>query len=260
MFNALAKSLVAFHTVVSFGALTFAFWIFTQGRDLAFTEPRQVAVDWSSDNTPTKWVRHASEYDKSVAALKEAMRTRDALYVYVKPQLEAIRETEPALPHNHLHYRAELERINKSTDDIVVSRLKEGGLGMGLDQFGKPATEDQPVKGLGKSYESAKVEWKSINSEIAKVDKESEETVAKTRAFTADLTGTDELNKYVHPGLYTLIDLEYKAQTQLKSEMEAIKPHWSKAIEQARLFVYRRTDLEATLQKLQGAAPKVDKK
>jgi hypothetical protein len=69
------------------------------------------------------------------------------------------------------------------------------------------------------------------------------------------LTGTDENNKIVEPGLYTLLDLEFKAQTQLRVEIEEIKPYWSKATEQARLFVYRRSDLEATLQKLKAPLP-----
>ena len=72
------------------------------------------------------------------------------------------------------------------------------------------------------------------------------------------MTGTDETNKYVQPGLYQLIDLEFKFQTEIKNEIDDIKPNESKSIEQSRLYQYRRADLEATLQK--SVAPPATKK
>jgi hypothetical protein len=92
------------------------------------------------------------------------------------------------------------------------------------------------------------------------VDEESKAKISEAKRFVRELTGTDEGNKFVEPGLYQLLDQEFKAQTQLRVEIEDIKPFWSKANEQARLFVYRRSALEGTLQKLKGAAPKVENK
>jgi len=89
--------------------------------------------------------------------------------------------------------------------------------------------------------------------QIDDVEKEIRRIVNDTKRFTALLTGTDEANKYVQPGLHQLIDLEFKYQEQIKTEIHDIKPSWSKAIEQSRLLQYRRADLEATLEKLKGS-------
>ena len=78
---------------------------------------------------------------------------------------------------------------------------------------------------------------------------------AKTRDITEQLTGTDDAGIRKNYGLYQLVDLEFTYQGKIKLEIDDIKPHWSKAIEQARLFGYRREDLEATLKKLHALQP-----
>ena len=47
--------------------------------------------------------------------------------------------------------------------------------------------------------------------EIDVLDKDIKKVVEATKLFTTQLTGTDDENKYIQPGLYQLVDLEYKA-------------------------------------------------
>jgi hypothetical protein len=256
MMNFLGKSLVLLHTFFSILAVTYALWLFTRGRDTGYGEPRKEAIAWNAEGLPDKYVRHASEIDKSAAALVHAAENRDRAYVFVKPALDRIRETEPHLPYNHLHYVALMNRLRNSTEPIKVFRHKDVGLEITKPIFGKPIPADTEVEGLTKSFRAYEADLKELNEEIKKLDDESTIKVKAIKQFVRELTGTDENNKVVEPGLYTLLDLEFKAQTQLRVEIEEIKPYWSKATEQARLFVYRRSDLEATLQKLKGPMKK----
>ena len=113
--------------------------------------------------------RHASEYDKSYAAAKEAERTRDRIYVQVKPAIESLRAVEPHLFSNHLVFTAEIERLWKSPDPIEVRRLKLGGTSLDPLEpvLGKPVADDV-VPGITKSYKSYEVDldavWKKIKT------------------------------------------------------------------------------------------------
>ena len=260
MMNFLGKAMVLFHTFFSIIAVTYALWLFMRGRDIGYGEPRREAISWTADGTADKWVRHASEVDKSSAALVHAAENRDRAYVFVKPALERIRETEPHLPYNHLHYTTLLNRLRNSTEEIKVPRHKDLGLEITKPIVGKPIPAENAVEGVTKSFRAYEADLKELNEEIGKIDQECAAKVKAIKQFVRDLTGTDENNKVVEPGLYTLQDLEFKAQSQLRVEIEQIKPYWSKATEQARLFVYRRSDLEATLEKLKAPMPKIEKK
>jgi hypothetical protein len=266
MSNNFGKGLVLIHTMLSVAALLWAFMLFFQGRDLGYAEPRQVVTEYDGQGNPkpNSIVRFASEFDKSTAALVAAKNTRDQLYVHVQPALDKLRKTEPYLPNNHLAYQRALKQMRESPDKIEVKRLKEGGLFLEIDHgdLGQPVPEDKAVDGVSKSYKVYAAELKDLQDKVQEVEKEIRVVVGDIKTFTAELTGTDETNKYVHPGLYQMTDMEFKAQGQLKIEIDEIKPHWSKAIEQARLYKFRRSDLEATLLKLQAVAPapKVQKK
>jgi len=263
MINFVAKSLVLFHTLLSLGAVVWSVVFFFNGRDYAWDEPRKDPIEWNAEGAPSKWLRIASDYDRSAAALAEAKNTRDRVYALVKPEIDSLLENEPFLPNNKLHFDAELKKLLDSPDALEVRRLKDGGLVLTFKDLGRPASEDDPVKGVSKSYKSYKADLKDLYSKIEKVDEEIRKQVSEIKRFTRELTGTDEGNKYVEPGLYQLLDIEFKAQTQLKIEIDEIKPHWSKAIEQARLYTFRHADLKETLERLKAApapAPKVQKK
>ncbi len=265
MMNLLAKALVLVHTVLCIMGMGWAIMIFLQERDYGYMEPFRDVLKWTQDGKVESAVLYPSEYDKSVAAVIDAGRTRDRTYWQVKPAVDSIRAAEPHLPANHLFYRAELERLRNSKDPIEVKRLK--GAGIVLDPkegtFGKPVPEDKALDMITKSQIVYQDDLKKLFKDIDAVDEEIRKTVETTKKITGELTGTDDLNKYIQPGLYQLIDLEFRSQAQIKIETDEIKPYWSKAVEQSRLFQYRRADLEATLQKLQRAAPapkKVDPK
>jgi hypothetical protein len=124
--------------------------------------------------------------------------------------------------------------------------------------LGKPVPEDKALDGITKSYKIYKGELKKLGDEIAMIEMDKRKIIETTKKITADLTGTDEENKYVQPGLYQLTDLEFKNQQQIKVEIDSIKPNWSKAVEHSRLYQYRRADLQSTLDKLK--APPTRKK
>jgi hypothetical protein len=255
MINKLAKSLLLVHTMLSLAALSWALVIVLQRKDLGWIEPAKEVQEYAMpDATPKASVRHASLYDKSVAAYTVALDSRDRTYSYVQPAIETLRQTEPHLPDNDLYYVAELKRLREATDKIEVRHLKDGGSKLDLPTFGKPAYEDAALANIVKSRVEYEKDLKDLTKKIETIDQEIKKVVVATKVFSAQMTGTDDDNKYIQPGLYQLVDLEYKAQTQLRVEIAEIKPLWSKAIEKAGLYRYRRADLEATLTKLK--APK----
>jgi hypothetical protein len=276
MMNTFGKGLVLIQTMLSVAALVWAFLLFFQGRDLGFAEPRKEVMEYDKEGNPkpNSTIRFPSEIDKSTVALIAARNTRDQLFVHVQPALDNLRKTEPYLPNNHLAYQRLLKRMREAPEIIEVKRLKEGGFFVEIEKgdLGQPVQEDKAVDGVSKSYKAYAAELAKyighvkpdtkefVPGDLGKVEAELRVVAADIKKFTAELTGTDEANKYLYPGLYQLTDMEFKAQGQLKIEIDEIKPHWSKAIEQARLYLFRRSDLEATLSKLQAPPPKIQKK
>jgi len=259
MINKLAKTLVLMHTVLSLAGLTWALVVVMQANDLGWKEPAKEVVEYAMpEGTPKASVRHASLYDKSVGAYTLALESRNRTYSHVQPAIDALRQTESHLPENHLYYVAKLKQLRDATDKIEVRHLKDGGAKLDLPTVGKPAYEDAALENIVKSRAEFNKDLEELYKQIETLDQEIKKIVVSTKRFTTQLTGTDDDNKYIQPGLYQLVELEYKAQTQLKIEIDDIKPRWSKAIEDAGGHRYRRGDLEATLQRLKGsiAVPK----
>jgi hypothetical protein len=253
MINSFGKLLVLIHTVFSIAAMAYATLLIIQPRDLGWKQP-------AKDPTVSKPARRASEIDRSIAAVKEAHATRDLTYFHVKPAIDSIRDAQPYLYNNHIFYVAEIKRLRTATEKIKVQRLKNGGFELEKKDVGKPAVDDAVLADITQSNDEYEKDLKKLQAEQKVLETEVQKIVSETKRFTNELTGTDDANMYVQPGLYTLIELEYKAQTQLKEESKEIRPYWSEAIEQSRLFTFRRADLEATLQKLKGPTPKGQKK
>ena len=252
MINFLAKSLVLLHMILSVAAMSWAILLFLDPKDFGWKDPRQEVYQYNEDGSPKSSIWHASEIDKSQAALVLAKNTRDLTYIYVKPTLTEIHDNEAYLANNHLHYRAEMKRLQDGVGDIEYKAFKEGGMTLDTpnNNLGKPAQEDKAIANLKKSYKTYADDFKMVLDEEKKVADEMQADTLKTKAITALTTGTDEANKYVQPGLYDLIDREFKAQTKLKEEIDDIKPRWSRALENARLYQSQREGLEQTLEKL----------
>jgi DNA-binding XRE family transcriptional regulator len=258
MTNNIGKGLVLLHTVFSIGAMTWAIALVLQGKDFGWLEPASEVVEYNKDGSEkTSW-RRASELDKSQAALVMAAHYRDLAYLEVKPSIDAMLETEPYLAANHLQFVAKQKELRQAEGKLEIKRLKDAGLvvptPLSPPEFG--AVVDMVDKSL-RTYEQ---ESKQLRDDKAKIGEEIRGIQTKTKEITAQLTGTDEKNKYVQPGLYQLVDLEYQAQVQIKIETEQIKPQWSKAIEQAKLFRIRYDDLQSTMQRLEAPALKSNKK
>ncbi|MSU79303.1 MAG: hypothetical protein EXS16_14575 [Gemmataceae bacterium] len=263
MINHLGKFLVLIHVTMSVAGMMWAIMTVLQARDYGWAEPYREVTERTKDGGEKSAVRYASVYDKSEAAVVAAARMRDHNYIYVKPAIDALQATMPHLPNNHLHYRQELEKLKTGEGPLVVRRLAKGGVDT-LDKaiVGKPVLEDedQAIKSITQSYKTYEKDYQKLFKEIDAVDAEVRDIVTKTKQITMEMTGTDDTNKYIKPGLYQLTDLEFKAQGLIKTEVDDIKPNWSKAVEQARLFQYRRVDLEASLEKLKTQPPAPKKK
>jgi hypothetical protein len=266
MVNVLAKSLVLVHTILSVAAMSWAIMLFLDAKDFGWKEPNKEVLVYDAEGNPKESVRHASAIDKSQAALIESKNSRDLTYAYVKPALDQIRGNEAYLANNHLHYRAELKRLQYAPGELEVKKFQEGGLILDTpnSNLGKPTQEEKPLANIKKSYQAYGDDLTRILKEEHDVDAEIQSDTLKTKALVAKMTGTDETNKYVQPGLYQLTDLEFKAQTQLKISISDIKPRWSQAIENARLYQSQRNGLEQTLEKLKKKpappTPKLEKK
>jgi hypothetical protein len=256
--NLLGKTLVLLHAILSISAMTWAILLALQARDFGWMEPYREVVEWTKDGNEKTAVRYASEYDKSTATATRAARNRDLAFVFVKPALDTLRETEPHLAANHLYFTAKLAELKDANVPIQVKRLANAGLKVDTP-LSKPDF-DAAVEGVDQSLATYSSQRKKLLEDIDKVESEVRTIATKTKKITGDLTGTDDGNKYVQPGLYQLTDLEYKTQVQLKVEIDQLKPHWSEAIEHARLYRDRYDGLLATLKKLQAVAPKDDKK
>jgi len=255
MINFFAKSLVLVHAVLSVAAMTWAISVFLQAKDFGWIEPAREVLEYNAEGNVKSAVRLASEYDKSAAALKLAGENRDLTYIYVRPALESLRDTEPYLPNNHLYYAAELKRLRFSPDAIEVKRFQNGGLLLDVPNLGKSVPEDKALEGITKSIKMYEADDAALAREIDGVEAEIRKIVDDTKKITAQLTGTDDLNMHVHPGLYQMIDLEFKAQVGLKNEIDDIKPFRAKATEEAFVYQARRVNLEETLEKLKAPPP-----
>ena len=262
MINAFGKLLVLAHTVMSLAALTWGVFVFMQARDFGWAEPARDPLQFGADGTPSKWTRRASQVDKSRVAIESAAAHRDRHYSYVKPAIDKLQSVEPFLADNHLFYVAQLERLKnaESKDPLEIRRLANNGMALEKKIVGKPEFEADAVEGITKSFNQYLKDLGELDKEITSVQADIVKTNKDGLKFVRELTGTGDDGKYIQPGLYELIELEYKAQTRYKEELEDIKPRWSIFVEQARLHMIRRTDLEATLQKLKSATPAPKKK
>jgi hypothetical protein len=261
MINLIAKILVMVHTVLCVSGMAWAIMLVVQGRDFGKIEPYK-----EDDTNPKLAVVYASEYDKSLAAANEAARTRNLTYTYVKPAIDSIRTTEKFFPENHLYYLAQRKRLvemrseaeKKNGKPFSVHRFKNGGFDLDVPDLGKPVMEGKEIDMIKKPHKEYDVDYKNVVEDIATVEAEINKIEKDIALVITEIIGADEGGKY---GLYQLIDKEFKYQGQVKIEIDEIKPYWSKAVEQSRLFQFRRVDLEATLEKLKGPPPaKLEKK
>jgi hypothetical protein len=271
--NVLAKFLVVVHVILSLAGMSWALMLFVYPRDLAWLEPAQEVYEYDASGKPSTkpgaTARFASEYDKSVVAVQEAGIARDRAYQYVKPALESIANTEKYLPDNHLYYCEELARLRRERTDaekkdekgFKVFRLKDAGHALRPEdkELGRPEKMLDEVAMIKKPYDEYKADLDAIFKQLDAQEKKIREIADKTEKITTDLTGTSEIGKVVNPGLYALNDMEFKFQKQLQTEIDDIKPFWSKALEQANSHRLRRMNLEETLKKLQEP-PSVNKK
>lgn len=246
MLNYLGKLFVLIHTLLSVVAMTWALGLFLDLTDWGWKEPRQELEG-----------KIASEYDKSAAALKQAVRVRDLVYPAVKPARDALRDAESQFPQNHLFYVQELKKLRDSTDPIEVRELKTEPDPKGK-VTGKPVF-DAKLEGLDKSLVAYAMELQTAKEEAVKVEEEITDVLKETQKVTFQLTGKDDSGKQVTYGLYDLVDAEYKALTRARQEKDELKPIWAQSLEEARLYTVRRNALEQRVRQLEkalGPAPK----
>jgi hypothetical protein len=240
MMNRIGKGLVLIHTAISILALSWAAGLFLQFTDWGWKEPR---TDLGQ--------RVPSEYDKRVAAFKEAVKARDLSLPGLVPARVSLRKAEDRFPQNHLDYKKELTRLEKSPDPIDVKYIKRAGaIVLDVPVIGKPVQEEK-VNGIAKSYVSYIADLKKINQDIDIQTKEILDWTNKAQGITFLLTGKDILDKDVknYKGIYALLEVEKQAQDQAKFEKEYLQPIWARAIEESDILSDRRGRLQETLDK-----------
>ena len=238
--NRIGKGLVLLHVAISLLALSWAAGLLLQFTDWGWKEPR---TDLGQ--------RVPSEYDKSVAAAKQAGKARDLALPSVRPGSARIslREAEESFPKNHLYYTQQLARLQSSPDPIEAKAIKRAGkivLDTPGKAIGKPVLEEK-IEGITKSYDSYVADLKKINEDIDKEVKEIRDWTDKARAITFVLNGKDDAKKEVTMGIYKLLDIEKKAQDQALFEKEYLQPIWARGLQEAELFMERRMYLQKTL-------------
>lgn len=255
MINYLGKLFVFAYVLLALIAMAWSVGLFLQFTDWGWKEPRQ-DLD----------TRIASEYDKSTAVVKQAVRARDAILPLVKPAEEALVDAEDYYPKNHIFYLQQLENLRgeplpgkpsftPAKDAIEVKTLKTADEGKGpalpLDkaQVGKPQF-DQKIEGLDKTWVTYRADLEKIKEETVKVEKEIEKILAETQKVTFQLTGKDDAGKKLTYGIYELLDAEYQALVQARKELDEFKPSWARRLDEARTYVERRAVLQQALDRL----------
>jgi hypothetical protein len=253
--NFMGKSLVFLHTLISLVAMAWAIGLFLQFTDWGWKEPRQELE-----------TRIASEFDKSAAALKLAVKARDMVLPPIKPAHDRIAEAEARYPANHLFYLQELEKLRGEpllpgkASFLAAKGAFEAkefkGPGLPLDNnkaTGKPILETK-IEGLEKPLLEYRSDLDKVKGEVVKVEKDIEAVLEKTKEITYTLTGMDDTGKKVTIGLYDLVDAEYESLTRARAEYEDLKPIWAQTLEEARLYSTRRVGLETILDSLKKTA------
>jgi hypothetical protein len=228
--------------LISLVAMTWAAGLFLQFTDWGWKEPRQ-ELD----------VRIPSEYDKSVAALKQAVRARDLVLPAVKPAELLLADAESHYPQNHLFYVQQVQRLRDSAEPIEIKAIKTPNLPLDNGkQTGKPILEDK-IDGLDKSLVRYGEDLEKVKEENVKVQKEINALVDQSQQLTYLLTGKNNAGERETFGLYEMVDAEYGALTAARREKEELKPSWADTLEEARRYKQRRVGLEKTLDRLKKA-------
>ncbi len=261
MFNYLGKLCLFAYVVLCLIALAWSAGLYLQFTDWGWKEPRQ-DLD----------TRIPSEFDKSMALVKQAVRSRDVTLAYVKPAQDALIEAERYYPTNHLFYIQELEKLRgeplvgkgsfaeaKEAIEVKALKVSEDGKGPAIPLnkalVGRPELADK-IEGLDKTLVAYRAELEKVKEETVKVEKDIEKILAETQKITFALTGKDDAGKKLTYGLYELVDAEYQALVQARKEREEFKPQWARQLEEARTYVERRAVLERRLAQLRGALAK----
>lgn len=232
MMNIIGKVLVLIHVALSLLALTWAAAILLQFVDWGWTTPRLDV----SEHVP-------SELDKRIAAFKEAERMRDLALPALKKSQNALYDAMDRYAQNHLFYREELARLEKSPDKLVVQEIE-------FDQAGKPVLK-QNIPDIDKSYVKELETLAKVQKDIDKLVAEHREWTEKARVITAQLNGLDDEGKKTKVGLYDLLEHEAQSQARIRFEKAYIEPQWADALKAAQDSIERREILERTLERLE---------
>jgi hypothetical protein len=251
MINFLGKSLVFIHTLISLLAMTWAAGLFLQFSDWGWKEPHQ-----ELDGT-----KIASEFDKSSAALKQALRGRDLTVPFAAPAYKALIAVEERFPGQHLYYIEELEKLRGAPrpkkpalveykENIAVMTVKSPA-----GPLDKTGLEDK-VEGLDKSLVAYRADLETVKEKNVEKEKEYEKVVEKSAEVTYQLTGKDDTGKKTsgNIGLYDLLDAEYQFLTEARKERDELKPIWAETLNEADNYSRRREVLERSLDRLKKAA------
>jgi hypothetical protein len=249
MMNYLGKTLVVVHVFLAMLALATAAVLFFLAPDWGMQQPQPRRAETE---------RVASELDKRIAAVNQAVAVRDTALQPVKRAQDDLIAAMDRFYVNHLHYRARLDELREGAGPRPAPDARDVGGALELlpPRIGVPV--DQDVPGIDKSRAAYRRELtdkeEGLYKKLADLTEEVRTWVAKNNEVTAHLQGLNPAtNKKDRLGLYDLFDHELQMQHRIRAEKAYLQPQWADALEQAASYESVRERLEQTLEGFKAA-------
>ncbi len=254
MMNFIGKGLVLIYTFLSLMALALSLLVYFEFVDWGRSTPRADRGEVTKGGGTGNDLRVASEYDKSVVVYNDAAYGRNLIVPTIPPVEAALHESEARLWQNHLYYVAELDRLRKGEGPIEIKEIAAEGIPTDTPgkKIGKPIPE-VPAAGLDRSVLAYQQILKEEQAKLDPLEKAVGELAEKNSDVSYKLTGKNAQGKKDTHGLIELRDQEFQTQQRLKEERDYLQPQWATAVEEARRFGARRSDLETQLSRLEKA-------
>src|SRR5262249_49962853 len=158
---------------------------------------------------------------------------------------------------NRLFYNDRLSMLDKGIPGkdrfpVTEPRYDKGVLTVNPAgaKTGRP-TLDSLVPGVEKSYVAYLREWEDLQKSIDKLNQEVDKLIAREKDLSIKLIGQkDDDGKMVRKGLYELLELETKIQTEVANELEYLRPLWMRELVDSDRLVRRRERLQARVDEL----------
>ena len=262
MINHLGKGLALTFGGLAIMLMIFAAALYFNAVDIGWNQPARVYRETDS-RKPGDLGAVAGKFDKHEAAARKLIRMKYEALVRLGNAQASFLEVEPYLADNHLKGVALLKKLDEGTDTFVIRDWKfEDNGALALEpgtyrQLGFPFLET-PFKDINKSFKSYHQDLDNVNKRLVQVLNNTSDVLKKEKDLTDRMIGevdkdgkpSLENGAVVKPGWYYLLEVEAKAQMELKKELAYVQPLWTKELVDAQGLVNRREVLLRRLNEL----------